>query len=165
MVVISSETKLSLATLNVGDPKNSATVLGRKFRTQRKSGESREKKRGSRQSVRQSVDHTYHNYCPGHKYGGGGSIVRRAIQRRERGGVASPFPLKLHSMLDTAKAETFDNVVSWQPHGRCFKVRNPDVFVAKVMPQWFHQTKFTSFQRQLNLYGFSRLTTGPDQGA
>ena len=32
------------------------------------------------------------------------------------------------------------------------------------MPKHFRQSKLTSFQRQLNLYGFSRLTSGKDRG-
>merc|ERR1711935_165599 len=51
------------------------------------------------------------------------------------------------------------------PHGRAFMVHKPKDFVQEVMSHFFNQTKYASFQRQLNLYGFSRLTHGPDKGA
>jgi hypothetical protein len=44
-------------------------------------------------------------------------------------------------------------------------VHKPKDFVQEVMSHFFNQTKYASFQRQLNLYGFSRLTHGPDKGA
>jgi hypothetical protein len=34
-----------------------------------------------------------------------------------------------------------------------------------ILPQFFKQGKYTSFQRQLNIYGFKRITRGADQGA
>jgi hypothetical protein len=81
-----------------------------------------------------------------------------------KGGVTIPFPLKLHEMLDQIEADGLANVISWQPHGRCFVVHDPKSFSESVMPTYFRQTKFASFQRQLNLYGFSRLTSGRDKG-
>ncbi|KAL7469625.1 hypothetical protein ACHAXS_009887 [Conticribra weissflogii] len=33
------------------------------------------------------------------------------------------------------------------------------------MPLYFNQTRYTSFQRQLNLYGFHRLSAGQDRNA
>jgi len=85
-------------------------------------------------------------------------------RRGPRGGVAHPFPEKLHLMLDNVEEEGLDHIVSWHPHGRSFAVHKPKDFVAEIMPRYFKQTKLTSFQRQLNLYGFSRLTVGNDRG-
>jgi hypothetical protein len=80
----------------------------------------------------------------------------------QRAGAGQLFPTKLHMMLSCAESEKFDHIVSWQPHGRSFKVHQPLRFVNEVMPIWFQHTKFTSFRRQLNLYGFSRVTAGVD---
>lgn len=82
-----------------------------------------------------------------------------------RGGVATPFPWKLHEMLEDAAKEGNESIVSWQSHGYSFLVHKPKLFVEKIMPTYFNQSKFASFQRQLNLYGFQRLTSGRDKGA
>ena len=85
-------------------------------------------------------------------------------KHKPRGGVSVPFPLKLHDMLDKAMDDGYGHVVSWQPHGRCFVVHKPQEFQEIVLPMYFKLTKLSSFQRQLNLYGFHRLTSGRDRG-
>ena len=81
-----------------------------------------------------------------------------------RSGTELPFPVKLHSMLDIADQQGLSDIVSWQCHGRSFMVHKQEEFVDDIMKRCFKQTKFPSFQRQLNLYGFKRLTSGKDKG-
>jgi hypothetical protein len=80
---------------------------------------------------------------------------------RTRGGVARPFPVKLYSLLESNDHE---DIISWQANGRSFIIHNPKQFVESVMPKYFRQTQFRSFQRQLNLYDFKRVTEGPYSG-
>jgi hypothetical protein len=83
-------------------------------------------------------------------------------EERNTGGVVAPFPLRLHDMLYQNK---FPDIISWAPHGRAFFVHKPKEFQAKVLCKYFNQTKYRSFQRQLNLYGFRRITREADRGA
>jgi hypothetical protein len=68
--------------------------------------------------------------------------------------ITKQFPWKLHEMLDHVDEEGLDSIVSWLPGGRAFKVHMPDLFVARIMKRFFNQTKYKSFQRQVNLWGF-----------
>jgi len=103
-----------------------------------------------------TVEHNYHDYA---------HDVSTDFHEEHpaRGGVTTPFPLKLHEMLDGVVAEGLEHIVSWQPHGRCFVVHKPQEFV-ELLPKYFKLSKIASFQRQLNLYGFQRLTRGRDRG-
>jgi hypothetical protein len=75
-----------------------------------------------------------------------------------------PFPWKLHEMLEAAETEGFRTIVSWLPGKSSFRVHNADIFASEVMPRYFNGTKYKSFQRQLNIYGFERIRLGPGFG-
>jgi len=56
------------------------------------------------------------------------------------------------------------HVMSWATHGLGFFVHDQDELVARIFPHFFRQHKFSSFKRQLNLYGFRYMTKGLDTG-
>jgi HSF-type DNA-binding len=76
----------------------------------------------------------------------------------------TPFPMKLYEMIEQMESDGMSHVLSWQPHGRCFLVHEPHVF-KKMVQNYYKLSKIASFQRQLNLYGFQRLTAGLDKGS
>jgi hypothetical protein len=69
-------------------------------------------------------------------------------------------------MLEEMASVGDERIVSWQPHGKAFRVHQPEVFARTVMPRYFNkQTKYKSFQRQLHVYNFRRISKGMDTGA
>jgi hypothetical protein len=73
-----------------------------------------------------------------------------------------PLTFKLMEVLD--RSDLLD-IICWMPHGRAFIVKKPKLFAVDILPRFFKQTKYLSFTRQLNLWGFKRITKGLDGGA
>jgi len=72
------------------------------------------------------------------------------------------FPFKLHTMLNDAEnnqSAALSGIVSWLPQGNGFIVYVTKNFTKLVMPHYFGgNIQYRSFQRQLNIYGFKRIT-------
>lgn len=92
------------------------------------------------------------------------SLFDRDGSRRMRGGVIEPFPEKLHRLLLEVEAAGRSDVISFIAGGRAFAIHKPDKFFKEIVPLYFRQSRLSSFKRQLNLYGFELINTGPARG-
>jgi hypothetical protein len=80
-------------------------------------------------------------------------------------GPESQFPGKLHDLLSYAEKQGLEHVISWVRDGCAFVVHRPAELVV-ILPLFFRQIKYRSFQRQLNMWHFVRASSsGPDQAA
>ncbi|KAG7340891.1 HSF-type DNA-binding protein [Nitzschia inconspicua] len=76
-----------------------------------------------------------------------------------------PFPWKLHKLLEHAEKEGYQDIISWEPDGKSFRVHKPSQFCESVLGKFFRQSKYESFTRQLYIYGFSKVEgKGPSTG-
>lgn len=73
------------------------------------------------------------------------------------------YVLKIHEMLGNAEKEGHTHIVSWQPHGRAFRIHKESEFETEVMPRYF-KGKLASIRRWLRAWGFVRMTEGKDRG-
>ena len=71
------------------------------------------------------------------------------------------FPWKIHEALELNEDQS---IITWIPRAKgrpnSFKILDQEAFVSKLLKKYFQQTKFKSFQRQLNLWGFQRTSDG-----
>jgi hypothetical protein len=89
---------------------------------------------------------------------------RQVVAEQDKGMDSISFPFKLHMVLQDAEKNGFDHIISWLEDGKAFKVHNHKAFVETVMPNYFDQTQYESFRRQLNVYGFQRVSKGAKRG-
>ncbi|CAM9923043.1 unnamed protein product, partial [Scytosiphon promiscuus] len=89
-----------------------------------------------------------------------GDYTMRAQPRRraeESGSQQEPiFLRKTFEMICACDSDETD-LACWTKKGETFVVKNPDVFSSVVIPRFFKHSKFSSFVRQLNFYGFRKV--------
>ena len=114
-------------------------------------------------SSRPIESHSYHDFANVPK-----SVADHAylVRNYSRDSIHSKmlFPLKLHKMLYEVYKIGLEDIVCWQQHGRCFKINQPGK-MKPILDLFFGGSKYSSFQRNLNIYGFKRITCGPDAGS
>lgn len=72
------------------------------------------------------------------------------------------FPVKLYHLLEdvTSKHEKLQDVVSWCPDGKSFKIHNKERFTNEIIPVYFGPLKYRSFQKNLNMWDFTAARSG-----
>ncbi|KAK9063790.1 hypothetical protein SSX86_017662 [Deinandra increscens subsp. villosa] len=75
----------------------------------------------------------------------------------EAGGSSiAPFLSKCYEMVDDPST---DALISWSPGNDSFIVWNEAEFTSELLPKYFKHNNYSSFQRQLNIYGFRKTDT------
>ncbi|KAI3865533.1 hypothetical protein MKX03_019685 [Papaver bracteatum] len=64
------------------------------------------------------------------------------------------FVTKTYDIVDDPST---DDLISWSPSNNSFVIWQPDALAKHILPKFFKLTQFTSFSRQLNLYGFRKI--------
>merc|ERR1719343_150752 len=68
---------------------------------------------------------------------------------------AKRFPEQLRMILDE---ERYSSAISWLNNGTSFAIHNKSVFEDDIIPIYFQIKRWKSFQKQLNVYGFEKLS-------
>lgn len=82
-----------------------------------------------------------------------GKLIPEENQKMDvRHNYSNRFVSKLFHIVDSDEP-----AACWVPGGKIFLILDVQKFSETVLPKYFRHNKFTSFVRQLNLYGFSKL--------
>lgn len=80
-------------------------------------------------------------------------ILNGNSKRRTR--TKMTFPQTLHQILEDSINAGTEDIVAWEDDGASFHIFQPQALNDLILPRYYKKrTKFRSFQRQLNIYGF-----------
>ncbi|KAK6921588.1 Heat shock factor (HSF)-type, DNA-binding [Dillenia turbinata] len=65
-----------------------------------------------------------------------------------------PFLVKCYEMVED---ESTDSIISWSGNNDSFVISDMTVFERELLPRYFKHNNFSSFMRQLNIYGFRKI--------
>ncbi|WVQ98411.1 hypothetical protein IAU59_005534 [Kwoniella sp. CBS 9459] len=86
----------------------------------------------------------------------GAGIQKPGLSLDENGEVLKvpAFLNKLYTMVSDSEV---DDLIYWGESGDSFFVPNAEQFGRELLPRWFKHSNFSSFVRQLNMYGFHKV--------
>lgn len=101
------------------------------------------------------IDHIADEWASSSGKGMGfGTMTRR---RKNRLRPPAAFLVKTFKVVEDPAT---DEIISWNAHGTAFVVWQPAEYARDLLPTLFKHSNFSSFVRQLNTYGFRKVTSG-----
>ncbi|XP_049879025.1 heat shock factor protein isoform X2 [Pectinophora gossypiella] len=79
----------------------------------------------------------------------------------EIGATVPAFLGKLWKLVNDSET---NNLISWSPGGKTFVIKNQADFARELLPLYYKHNNMASFIRQLNMYGFHKITSVENGG-
>lgn len=71
--------------------------------------------------------------------------------------IAGNVPAFLVKLWRIVGDESLDSIISWSQNGQTFKVHDQTAFAKDILPKYYKHSNFSSFVRQVNMYGFRKI--------
>nr|KAJ0190597.1 hypothetical protein LSAT_V11C800438140 [Lactuca sativa] len=86
-------------------------------------------------------------------------MTKEQNDRNRDSGIGRRVPQFLQKLYDIVEKEENNYFVSWNlPNRDSFIIRDINEFATQILPKYFNHANFSSFNTQLNIYGFSKIS-------
>lgn len=88
-----------------------------------------------------------------------------AGMRKKRVYAQESFPEKLFQLMEAAEAEGRTDLISFSSSGQAIFIHRAEALSQEFIPRFFRHSSIQSFKRQMRMYGFRKVTQGPEAGS